>query len=155
MRFPYPNPETLDTLMAATVRAANKADYFMPYPALFAELGARLTEYAKSLETGVQLDKHGVTIKEGDLLKESAYFHGIRGSGANFPFDAEEYVGRNPNFRFFTYLRGMKLDIARFENMGWPVSRYEIEIVTPEQAESLKAAAKYDEYYSHYRLPTT
>ncbi|MEK6884707.1 MAG: hypothetical protein AABY22_34060, partial [Nanoarchaeota archaeon] len=84
------------------------------------------------------VDKNGIKINLGDWIKESWYFHGFCGSGGNFPFDAQEYVNKNKSFRFVQYNYSVRFGIDRVKRQGWPVSEYEIEIVTKEEVEKIK-----------------
>lgn len=88
--------------------------------------------------------------RAGDWLKESWCFHGFSGTGAPGFDDTTEYVGP-PVFRFVSYSPDTTYDSSRVNRMGWPVSRYAIEIVTEDEMAALIKGARWDDYYHVYR----
>ncbi len=97
-------------------------------------------EEAISYENSI-VDKNERKIRIGDWLKESWYFHGFRGD--SFPFEMKEYRGKNKSFRFVKYNYSLRLNEDRINNQGWPVSKYEVEIITEKEMKKLKDNPKY------------
>lgn len=94
-------------------------------------------------------DKNSRPVKDGDLIKESWYSHGI----GDFGDGIQEFKTGKRNFRFITYETGMTLDINRV-NRPWPASGYEFTLITPDDSAAMevdKENAKYDEYYKCWR----
>lgn len=89
-------------------------------------------------------------LKNGDLIKESWYFHGFEGNGL---FDLKEVVSTTPNFRFGYFDSSINYSIGRVNCMGWPVSTYKVEKVKEEEINSIKSDKTYifDSSYDSWR----
>lgn len=86
------------------------------------------------------VDIHGIKIHPGDWIKESWCFHGFGSPGMKMPGQVEveegQYKNLNKSFRFVQYSLAMRLGLHRVSSLGWPVSDYEVEIVSPEYVTS-------------------
>lgn len=90
------------------------------------------------------VDKNSIKLKIGDWIKESWCFHGFGYGIDNITRISNiEYKDNDKVFRLLQYNPHLRLDINRVNRMGWPVSDYEIEIITQDEVNKLEKDPNY------------
>lgn len=80
---------------------------------------------------------------------ESWNFHGFMSGDADNAII--EFINPKRCYKFGKYSIVNMYNESRVNRMGWPVSRYKMQVVTEEEAEALKATLKFDEFNKVYR----
>jgi hypothetical protein len=83
------------------------------------------------------------------IAVESWNFHGFMSGDKDN--EVIEFIDSKRVYKFAEYNFWNMYNEGRVNRMGWPVSRYKMQVVTEEEAEALKAMLKFDSFYKVYR----